>query len=64
MKLVLQGFGLAALGGCFLYIGYTVEVMSGAAIILGGLLMYLGASFTFEELRVTYYRRQKERRGS
>ena len=64
MKLVLQGFGLAALGGCFLYIGYTVEVMSGAAIILGGLLMYLGASFTIEELRLTYYRRQKERRSS
>ena len=63
MKLVLQGFGLAALGGCFLYIGSTVEIMSGAAILLGALLVYLGASFAFEELRRTYYRRQRERRG-
>ena len=64
MKLSLRGFGLAALGGCFLYIGAAVEVMSGAAILLGALLVYLGATFAFEELRQTYYRRQRERRGS
>jgi hypothetical protein len=63
MKLVLQGFGLAALGGCFLYIGSAVDIMSGAAILLGVLLLYLGSSFSFEELRRTYYRRQRERRG-
>ena len=62
MKLVLQGFGFAALGGCFLYIGSAVEIMSGAALLLGALLVYLGASFGFGELRRTYYRRQRERR--
>jgi hypothetical protein len=64
MKLALRGFGLAALGGCFLYIGSAVEIMSGAAILLGALLLYLGASFALEELQRTYYRRQRERRGS
>ena len=64
MKLALQGFGLAALGGGVLYLGYALGNPSGAAMILGAVLMYAGTVVAFGELRRMYYRRQRERRGS
>lgn len=64
MKLALKALGLAILGGCFSSLGYAGQDRFGAAMIVGGLMMYVGGAIIFGELRRMYYRHQRERNGS
>ncbi len=61
MKLALKGFGLAALGGWCLYLGFAEQYRFGVAVVVGSVMLYVGATIAFGELRRMYYRHQRER---
>jgi len=64
MNLALRALGLVVLGGCIFLLGYAEQDQFGAAMLVGGLMIYAGGVLTFGELRRMYYRHQKERNGS
>lgn len=58
MKMIWRGLAVALGGTWLMHTGYSAEESGGAAIILGGFMIYLGLGLAFSELRRMYYRRK------
>lgn len=54
--MVWRGLALALGGIWLIHTGYSAEQSGGAAMILGGFLIYLGLGLAFSELRRMYFR--------